>query len=83
MRPITTTRTVNMMAEPPNLTARELDCLQWMAAGKTAWEIGRILSISEAGANFHIGNLRSKFGVSKSSEVVLIALKLGLIKLPD
>ncbi len=68
--------------EVPNLTARELDCLQWMCAGKTAWEIGRILSISEAGVNFHITNLRSKFGVSRRNDVVIKALRLGLITLP-
>ncbi|KQQ33026.1 hypothetical protein ASF61_13155 [Duganella sp. Leaf126] len=68
--------------EAPVLTARELDCLQWMCAGKTAWEIGRILSISEAGVNFHITNLRTKFGVSRRNDVVIKALRMGLIKLP-
>lgn len=68
--------------DKPVLTARELDCLQWMAAGKTAWEIGRILGISEAGVNFHIANMRGKFGVSKRNDVVLRAIRLGLIKLP-
>lgn len=76
-----------MHAAPPSqdvpvLTARELDTLQWMAAGKTAWEIGRILSISEAGVNFHIGNLRTKFGVSRRNDVVIRAIRLGLIALP-
>lgn len=66
----------------PVLTARERDCLQWMAAGKTAWEIGRILGISEAGVNFHIANMRNKFGVSKRNDVVLRAIRLGLIELP-
>ena len=66
----------------PVLTARELDCLQWMAAGKTAWEIGRILTISEAGVNFHIGNLRNKFGVSRRNDVVIKAIRAGLITLP-
>ena len=67
----------------PVLTARELDCLKWMCAGKTAWEIGRILSISEAGVNFHIGNLRTKFGVSRRNDVVIKAIRLGLITLPS
>ncbi|GAB2857091.1 transcriptional regulator LasR [Pseudoduganella ginsengisoli] len=66
----------------PVLTAREQDCLQWMCAGKTAWEIGRILSISEAGVNFHISNLRTKFGVSRRNDVVVKAIRLGLISLP-
>jgi LuxR family quorum-sensing transcriptional regulator LasR len=66
----------------PVLTAREKDCLQWMCAGKTAWEIGRILNISEAGVNFHIANLRNKFGVSRRNDVVIKAIRLGLIDLP-
>lgn len=70
-------------AEPvPVLTARELDCLQWMTVGKTAWEIGRILSISEAGVNFHISNLRTKFNVTKRNDVVLKAIRMGLVTLP-
>jgi LuxR family quorum-sensing transcriptional regulator LasR len=69
-------------SEAPVLTARERDCLQWMCAGKTAWEIGRILSISEAGVNFHIANLRNKFGVSRRNDVVIKAIRLGLIDLP-
>lgn len=68
--------------EVPVLTARELDCLQWMVAGKTAWEIGRILSISEAGVNFHIGNLRTKFGVTRRNDVVIKAIRLGLVNIP-
>lgn len=66
----------------PSLTARELDCLKWVAAGKTTWEISRILNISEAGVNFHICNLRNKFGVGRRNDVVLKALRLGLISLP-
>ncbi len=68
--------------EAPVLTVRELDCLRWIAAGKTTWEIGRILSISEAGVNFHICNLRTKFGVNRRSDVVIKAIRLGLIALP-
>lgn len=71
-----------MQEETPALTARELDCLQWMTVGKTAWEIGRILSISEAGVNFHITNLRTKFKVSKRTDVVLKAIRLGLVAMP-
>lgn len=68
--------------QAPVLTARERDSLQWMVAGKTAWEIGRILSISEAGVNFHIANLRRKFGVTRRNDVVIKAIRLGLVALP-
>lgn len=66
----------------PVLTAREHDCLKWVTVGKTAWEIGRILNISEAGVNFHLGNLRAKFGVSRRNDIVVKAIRLGLVSLP-
>jgi len=66
----------------PQLTVRELDCLRWMAVGKTTWEISRILSISEAGVNFHISNLRNKFGVNRRNDVVIKAIRTGIITLP-
>jgi LuxR family quorum-sensing transcriptional regulator LasR len=75
-------RVADAQEKPPVLTTREVDVLQWMTAGKTAWEIGRILSISEAGVNFHISNLRTKFNVSKRNDVVLKAIRMGLVSLP-
>lgn len=75
-------RTNESAEQAPALTAREMDCLQWMTGGKTAWEIGRILSISEAGVNFHISNLRTKFNVTKRNDVVLKAIRMGLVSMP-
>lgn len=66
----------------PVLTPRERDCLEWMVAGKTAWEIGRILGISEAGVNYHFGNLRTKFGVTRRNDVVIKAIRLGIVDVP-
>ncbi|KAB8307541.1 LuxR family transcriptional regulator [Erwinia endophytica] len=66
----------------PQLTVRELDCLRWMVAGKTTREISRILNISEAGVNFHISNLRNKFGVNRRNDVVIKAIRTGIITLP-
>lgn len=66
----------------PQLTARELDCLHWIVVGKTTWEISRILSISEACVNFHISNLRNKFGVNRRADVVIKAIQTGIITLP-
>jgi LuxR family quorum-sensing transcriptional regulator LasR len=68
--------------EVPELTARERECLTWLTAGKTAWEIGRIMNISEAGVNFHVANLRTKFGVGRRNDVVLKAIRLGLVSMP-
>lgn len=52
------------------LTARELECLRWVAAGKTDWEIGAILSLSPTTAKFHIEKARRKLGVRTRAQAV-------------
>ena len=52
------------------LTARELDCLHWAAQGKTNWEIGEILEISENTVRFHFKNSFAKLAVSSRSQAV-------------
>src|SRR5688572_8572204 len=42
------------------MSARELDCLKWTAAGKTAWEASVILGISERTVKFHLNAAREK-----------------------
>lgn len=61
------------------LTAREKECLKWAAEGKTAWEIGRILSISERTAVFHLSNLMKKLGASNRTQSIVRAVALKLI----
>jgi LuxR family transcriptional regulator, activator of conjugal transfer of Ti plasmids len=53
-----------------SLSPRELQCLDWAARGKTAWEIGRILGISRRTAAFHLDNVKEKFGVHSMSQAV-------------
>ncbi|WP_447973005.1 LuxR family transcriptional regulator [Nitrospira sp. Kam-Ns4a] len=43
--------------QAPVLTKREREVLEWMKEGKTNWEIGRILGISERTVRFHVGNI--------------------------
>lgn len=62
------------------LTRRENECLHWAAAGKTSWEISRILSCAEATVNFHFRNVIHKLGVSNRRQAVARALSLGLLK---
>lgn len=61
------------------LTKREQECLYWAAMGKTSWEIGRILGITERTANFHINNLLSKFSVHSRQAAIAIAISKGLL----
>ena len=63
----------------PALTPRELECLRWTMEGKTAWEVGSILGISERTAVLHTHNAMHKLGCVNKHQAVLKALRLGLI----
>lgn len=52
------------------LTPRELECLQWAAHGKSAWEIGEILGVSKRTATFHLENAKAKLGVRSINQAV-------------
>jgi DNA-binding CsgD family transcriptional regulator len=61
------------------LTARERECLQWVARGKTDFEIGIILGISARTARFHIENSKRKLGVASRVQAVTLAMRSGSI----
>jgi DNA-binding CsgD family transcriptional regulator len=63
-----------------HLTPRELECLRWTMEGKTAWEVGTILGISERTAVLHVNNAMRKLDCSSKHQAVLKALRLGLIR---
>lgn len=65
--------------ETPGLTPRELESLKWTMEGKTAWEVGAILGISERSAVFHLNNAMHELGCINKHQAVLKALRLGLI----
>jgi len=74
--------TLANIAPPPvpiPLTEREVEILQWTALGKTAWEIGSILKISERTVNFHLQNAMSKLGVHNKTHAAYKAVSVGLI----
>jgi DNA-binding CsgD family transcriptional regulator len=61
------------------LTARELDCLHWVAVGKSTWEISEIHGISENTVKFHLRNILSKLNVPTRAAAVAKAFQLGLV----
>jgi LuxR family quorum-sensing transcriptional regulator LasR len=63
----------------PHLTARETECLKWAAEGKTAWEISRIIGISERTAIFHLSNAVQKLGATNRAQAVARAVFLSVI----
>ncbi len=56
------------------LTVRECECIKWAALGKTDWEIGEILGISQSTAHFHIEKAKKKFGVATRTQAVVQAV---------
>ncbi|KWF33056.1 autoinducer binding domain-containing protein [Burkholderia pseudomultivorans] len=62
-----------------SLTAREKECLQWAAVGKTSWEIAQILSVSERTVIFHVGNATKKLGATNRRQAVARAISLRLV----
>lgn len=52
------------------LSAREEEVMGWIVQGKTAWETGRILTISERTVKFHLRNIYSKFDVKNRPQAV-------------
>ena len=68
-----------MQPERPALTPRELEAMRWTMEGKTAWEVGALLGITERTAVLHINNAMHKLGCVSKHQAVLKALRLGLI----
>ncbi|RZL61311.1 MAG: LuxR family transcriptional regulator [Variovorax sp.] len=68
------------LVQPDNpLTPREIEVLKWSADGKTASEIGDILSIAVPTVNFHIKNVVLKLKAANKTAAVVRALMAGLL----
>ncbi len=61
------------------ISGRELDCLKWTAAGKTAWEASVILGISERTVRFHLNAAREKMKCTTTTQAVAKAVAQDLI----
>lgn len=63
----------------PGLSRREIQCVFWVSEGKTDWEIGRILDISEDTVAFHIKNVKAKLNVNRRSQIAIAAWQRGVL----
>jgi DNA-binding CsgD family transcriptional regulator len=63
----------------PRMTAREVECLKWVAAGKTNWEIGQILGVAASTVHFHIEGAKKKLKKTTRTEAVAVLVLHGLI----
>ncbi|WP_375414574.1 autoinducer binding domain-containing protein [uncultured Bradyrhizobium sp.] len=75
-------RALSLADTPPpvKLTPREADVLQWIAEGKSDWEISRILHVSEHLVDKMARHIRSKLGASNRTQAVAQALRLRIIR---
>lgn len=64
----------------PALSPRELETLRWTMEGKTAWETGRILGISDHTVARHLQNAMRKLHAVNKHQAAVKALRLGLLK---
>ena len=65
------------------LTSREMETLVLVAKGLVAKEIARALTISEKTVRNHISNIYRKLEIYDRSQVVIYAMKKGLVDIND
>lgn len=63
------------------LTLREAECLTWIAAGKSAEDVGDILGLSYHTVHAHLRSIRAKLDVATITQAVVEALRGGEIRI--
>ncbi len=63
----------------PGLSRREIEILQWIAAGKSQMDVGDILSISARTVEVHLRSAREKLCTISTAQAVGRAVSLGII----
>lgn len=70
---------VDAATEHGVLTRREREVLCWAREGKTYWEIGCILGISERTVKFHFARVKEKLDAVTPCHAIAKAMSMGLI----
>ena len=58
----------------PGLTDRQLDCIVLMAQGKSDWDTGKILGISQRTVQEHLDTARKRYGVGSRTQLLVRVL---------
>jgi DNA-binding NarL/FixJ family response regulator len=64
------------------LTQRELEILQMIVDGKSNKEIAAVLELSANTIAVHRANMMDALGIHKTAELVVYAIRNGLVNLP-
>lgn len=64
---------------PARLSPREQDVLKWLGEGKTDWEIGMILGVSEKTIEKHMSNIRRKLSAVNRHHALAEAFRQKII----
>lgn len=76
-------RPAGLKGEPDAaLTPRELEILQMIVDGKSNKEIAAILNLSANTVSVHRANIMTALGIHKTAELVVYAIRNGLVNLP-
>ena len=62
------------MPRAPDLTQRQLDCIVLMAQGKSDWDTGKILGISQRTVQEHLDTARRRYSVGSRTQLLVRTL---------
>ncbi len=65
----------------PKLSSRELEALQWLVRGKSVRDIATIIDRSPATVETFVKRLYAKLKVNDRAGAIIVALRLGIVKL--
>ncbi|MBM6593481.1 LuxR family transcriptional regulator [Microvirga pudoricolor] len=78
-RNLLTRREAGRSPSPSHLSQREIDCLRWAASGKSAWDIGTILGLSQRTIEEYLSNAAMKLGAVNRVQCVAEAIRRKII----
>lgn len=76
---VMTSDSLSKMLRYPALSRREIEILQWIAAGKTQQDVGDILGISHRTVEVHLRSARDKLSSLTTPQAVARAISMRLI----
>jgi len=71
------------LKDETRLTARQRQCLELAALGKSDWVIGEILNISERTVHHHLESAKKRLGVATRAQAIVEALRDAQISMAD